>query len=358
MSSTGTRVVPTLTEVLDEQRLSKPVSNLSTEAWPSGRRGDEELVPISLDWGDEPAAIEAAGHHADAGGVMTPWQVVQPRSASALPDDTPFIDLSIDVAPVQAPALDAQVLDVFALPPSLASETVGSADPAWPATELEAAPPWAAEPGLSVPHALAALLQPVGDDGVADEAAASASRATVAPTALAGEALEASALGAMEPVPPAPEFAPAPAPAVEPAQEAVLPSSTAVPVEVPASVLNMLAAAGAAAAMAPTTPVPTSAGLPGTPATSQALDPGMHAVRQSGEHVPGISEERLQAILQQALDRLLRDELPSALVETLIRLSPQLSESLIESLKPSLHLHVMEALSAESLSSHEGRSKA
>ncbi len=108
----------------------------------------------------------------------------------------------------------------------------------------------------------------------------------------------------------------------------------------------------------PATPVPTSAGLAGTPATSQALDPGMHAVRQGGEHVPGISEERLQAILQQALDRLLRDELPSALVETLIRLSPQLSESLIESLKPSLHLHVMEALSAESLSSHEGRSKA
>ena len=355
MSSTGTRVVPTLTEVLDEQRLSKPVSNLSTEAWPSGRRGDEELVPISLDWGDEPAAIEAAGHHADAGGVMTPWQVVQPRSASALPDDTPFIDLSIDVAPVQAPALDAQMLDVFALPPSLAAEPVGSADPAWPATELEEAPPWAAEPGLSVPQALAALLQPVGDDGVA-EAAASASRATVVPTALAGEALAASALSAMEPVPPAPEFAPAPA--VEPAQEAALPPSTAVPVEVPASVLNMLAAAGAAAAMAPTPPLPTSAVLPGAPATSQALDPGMHAVRQGGEHVPGISEERLQAILQQALDRLLRDELPSALVETLIRLSPQLSESLIESLKPSLHLHVMEALSAESLSSYEGRSKA
>ncbi len=357
MSSTGTRVVPTLTEVLDEQRLSKPVSNLSTEAWPSGRRGDEELVPISLDWGDEPAAIEAAGHHADAGGVMTPWQVVQPRSGSVLPDDTPFIDLSIDVAPVQPPALDAQVLDVFALPPSLAAEPVGNADPAWPAAELEATPPWAAEPGLSVPLAPAALLQPVGDDGVA-EAAASASRATVAPTALAGEALEASALGAVEPVPPSPEFAPAPAPAVEPVQEAALPPSTAVPVEVPASVLNMLAAAGAAAAMAPTPPLPTSAGLPVAPATSQALDPGMHAVRQGGEHVPGISEERLQAILQQALDRLLRDELPSALVETLIRLSPQLSESLIESLKPSLHLHVMEALSAESLSSHEGRSKA
>ena len=122
------------------------------------------------------------------------------------------------------------------------------------------------------------------------------------------------------------------------------------PAEVPASVLNMLAAAAL---------VPSSSPAPHRPSTAfTALDPGTQAVRQGGEHVPGISEERLQAIIQQALDRLLRDELPSALVETLIRLSPQLSESLIESLKPSLHLHVMEALGAEALSSHEGRSKA
>ena len=351
MSSTGTRVVPTLTEVLDEQRLAKPASNLSTEAWQASRRGDEELVPISLDWGDEPAATEAAGQHADAGSVMTPWQVVQPRSGHTLPDDTPFIDLSIDVAPVQAPALDEQMLDVFALTPPLASEPVGKADRAWPAAELEVPPPSAADVGVPSPQAPAAL-QPAGDREVADPAA-------FAPTGLTAKALEAGALAAVEPV------VPAPAPAVEAARElAALPSPAAVPVEVPvevpAAVLNVLAAAGAAAAMVPlpSGPAPMNTGLSGAPATSPALDPGMHAVRQGGEHVPGISEERLQAVIQQALDRLLRDELPSALVETLIRLSPQLSESLIESLKPSLHLHVMEALSAETLSPHEGRSKA
>ncbi len=227
MSSTGTRVVPTLTEILDEQRLAKSSSNLSTEGWLSGRLGDEEIVPISLDWGEAAAASEPG--QAEEGAVMTPWQVVQPRTGADAAE-TPFIDLSIDVAPVRPPALHEQVLEVYAPLPSIAAASA------------------------------AAIKSP--EPGVNDD-----------------------------PLPLPPEVPPSPAAGV--------------------------------------------------------LDPGASAVRQGSEHGAGISEERLQAILQQALDRLLRDELPSALVETLIRMSPQLTESLIESLKPSLHLHVMEALSAE-----------
>ncbi|MBB2485532.1 hypothetical protein H5407_09875 [Mitsuaria sp. WAJ17] len=356
MSSTGTRVVPTLTEVLDEQRLSKPASNLSTEAWPSSRRGDEELVPISLDWGDETATPEATGPAADAGGVMTPWQVVQPRAASGFTDDAPFIDLSIDVAPVQAPALHDQMLDVFALPPASASDMPPSAAIAWPSADLEMPLPAADGPGPAVDAYAAALhaAEVMGEPALAQLPPALTETGPAPLTDTAGDLV-------VEAVAPAPAGDTAVPVAEAAAASAGMPAAVpvempvAAPAEVPAAVLNILAAAGAAAALAPSS---MARAHHGTQASSPALDPGMHAVRQGGEHVPGISEERLQAILQQALDRLLRDELPSALVETLIRLSPQLSESLIESLKPSLHLHVMEALSAEALSSHEGRPKA
>ncbi len=232
MSSTGTRVVPTLTEVLDEQRLAKSPSGLSTEGWQHSRLGDEEIVPISLDWGEDSSASDPAHTQPEDGGVMTPWQVVQPRPAAADAGELPFIDLSIAVAPVRPPALHEQVLEVYAPAPS--------------ASSVDAGP-------VALPQAQAPGPDPV-------QAVASAA------------------------------------------------------------------------------------------SSSAELDPGTTAVRQGNGHVPGISDERLQAILEQALDRLLRDELPSALVETLIRMSPQLSESLIESLKPSLHLHVMEALSAEAVS--------
>lgn len=319
MNSSGTRVVPTLTEVLDEQRLSKPVSSLGTEAWLDSRRADEDLVPISLDWGDEAPAAESAAPIHDAEAPMTPWQVVQP-GASALPsDDVPFIDLSIDVAPVQAPALHEQVLEVFALPPQAAvpasvPEAASTAEPDAPADGLLAEPPPEMPSGHDESAALA-TAEPAAAQGLpaASQAVAGGAEAAVEQV-LAGSPVAAAA--AYTPV--------------------------------PASVLNMLAAADAASmAPAPSFAPPHSLQPP--------LDPGRDAVRQGGEHVPGISEERLQAIIQQALDRLLRDELPSALVETLIRMSPQLSESLIESLKPSLHLHVLEALSAEPLAPQEGR---
>lgn len=268
MSSTGTRVVPTLTEVLDEQRLAKAPSQSVSEGWHDSRPGDETFVPISLDWGDEALAGETAEVMAEEGGVMTPWQVVRPRSAEATQGEAPFIDLSIDVAPVSPPALHQQVLEVYAPLPAISAASVDA---------------------LGVPEAVAGL---------------------------------ACAEAVSDPMP-SPSFELAGPPAAAPA--------------VPA-------AAATALLVQPD-------GL-----SSPVLDPGTSAVRQGVAHVPGISEERLQLILQQALDRLLRDELPSALVETLIRLSPQLSESLIESLKPSLHLHVMEALNAEPSPAPEGRS--
>lgn len=339
MNSSGTRVVPTLTEVLDEQRLSKPASNLGTEAWLDSRRADEEIVPISLDWGDGTPATEAAAPTQETDALMTPWQVVEPAVPALPSDDAPFIDLSIDVAPVRAPALHEQVLEVFALPPQ-----------------------------ASVPDSVPA---PVPDATLlaAPEASADADAAGEPAEAQAAQSIEwppGPVTGAGWPaVEPAPELglsllpqpqADSPIEGMPSAETAVdLPVADAVTAAaaayapVPAAVLNMLAAANAAAAMAPATSAPT------TQRPLASLDPGRDAVRQGGELVPGLSEERLQAIIQQALDRLLRDELPSALVETLIRLSPQLSESLIESLKPSLHLHVLEALSAESLAPQEGR---
>lgn len=317
MNSSGTRVVPTLTEVLDEQRLSKPVSKPGAEAWLDSRRADEDLVPISLDWGDEAPTADPATPVRDAEAAMTPWQIVQPRTPALPGDDAPFIDLSIDVAPVQAPALHAQVLEVFALPPQAAV----------PASAPEAAS--AAEPDAPAGGPLAELPPEVSsehDEAVAFATPAAAQGLPVLPQAVTGCAEAAADL----------------------AVTGSVAAAAAAYTPVPASVLNMLAAAGAASmAPAPSFAQPHSLQSP--------LDPGRDAVRQGGEHVPGISEERLQAIIQQALDRLLRDELPSALVETLIRLSPQLSESLIESLKPSLHLHVLEALSAEPPAPQEGR---
>jgi hypothetical protein len=326
MNSSGTRVVPTLTEVLDEQRLSRPASNLGTEPWLDSRLADEDLVPISLDWGDEPAAAEATAAGPGAEALITPWQIVEPAAAALPGDDASFIDLSIDVAPVRAPALDAQVLEVFARPPQ-AAELPAMPDTAQGASDEASAdvpavplPEWT--PGAAAPVERASVL-PASEPGLPALAQL--------PEPAATEAL----------APPLPDMVDMAA-----AAAAIQPAPVHAPV--PAAVLNMLAAADAAS-MAPAVP----ASLHLTPAAP--LDPGRDAVRQGGEHVPGLSEERLQAIIQQALDRLLRDELPSALVETLIRLSPQLSESLIESLKPSLHLHVLEALSAEPLAPQEGR---
>lgn len=339
MSSTGTRVVPTLTEVLDEQRLSKPSSNLSTETWQDSRPGDEELVPISLDWGDEPALVDPADETTTAGDVMTPWHVVQPR-VPELPGDAPFIDLSIDVAPVRPPALHEQVLEVYAPLPVLSDDRGPSLD----AGLLSAVPVGELPVARS-----SAEAQPVAADAASQEQ--TMARDELAPWSAEFAASEVSGT------------APSDAPAVQ--SLAALPalgalgalggSRDAVALPAPAAVLST--GGRDTPRVEPAEPCEVALQPVLRPDSPPALlDPGAQAVRQGSEHVPGISEERLQFILQQALDRLLRDELPSALVETLIRMSPQLSESLIESLKPSLHLHVLEALSAEPVTLPEARS--
>ena len=380
MSSNGTRVVPTLTEVLDEQRLGRPAGGLNPSGGQDRRPMHDELVPISLDWGDEPAAADDTAAHGD---VMTPWQVVRPRDPLAAPDDAPFIDLSIDVAPVQAPDVSTQVLDVYpTLPasPVLASASLrplsadgapvppdlavfaGADDPAAPLPPLAPSPDL---PDLVLDLApLTALdLEPPAVEVLHEEFVES-----VQPPNAFSDIQDIPAFLRVAPQAvgePVPEPMPALVPELVPEPAAMVEETAAeVPVEVPVNVPTEPAPAFAAVARAPVvvpepTPEATVPPVHGSTAAPDALppplDPGTLAVRQTGAHLPGVSEERLQAIIQEALDRLLRDELPSALVETLIRLSPQLSESLIESLKPSLHLHVMEALGAEALGTPDGR---
>lgn len=443
MSSTGTRVVPTLTEVLDEHRLGKPAAGLSAVAGQERRTGPEDLVPIRLDWGDAP---EEAGAPAE-GDVMTPWQVVRSRDVPVTADDVPFIDLSIDVAPVQAPDPHSQalqafptwtpdsrdsgaglrpftaaalageagsgdaddvlgglaplpvlepmpelVLDLAPLQPSVAEaladvvlheEFVESVQPLTAFTgalpDLLSRPPLPASPtpATSTPASMSSALPEAPEPSRGEDVALRAGMDRAAPSALLddGPATDAPAIEwpiepmaptsdgvsvqatvqstveetveqTVEAPPPLQNIPPAVAPELQPVA-----ATLAEPLGAPPLVaVSESAAPVHAGTSTPLRPIETPVAVP-----VAAVDPGTLAVRQAGEHVPGISEERLQAILQEALDRLLRDELPSALVETLIRLSPQLSESLIESLKPSLHLHVMEALSAESLGTPDGR---
>lgn len=449
MSPTGTRVVPTLTEVLDEQRLGRSATGLSTEAWPGQRASQDDLVPISLDWGDEPASL--AGATPEPGDVMTPWQVVPPRDPSASLGDAHFIDLSIDVAPVQPPPLHAQVLDVYATPsenldalPAVLEgtarrETAPAGDVGAPEApfrfgdaEAEAASlkplslddlaraypqhavaaavenlrafdpslPLLAEAGPDLALDLSGdlpLVAPSGADPQAfakPEASAAADVGEGLPALVTVEQPELDRL-AQNPMPTAPiEDAPAPVLSVatsaerdegmleeafedtvesfgealdgsfdealdptlgekpEDFFEAKSPASTATtePVSLTAELTAPARSDAAASALAPLE-------SPQAPVAAIAppVDPGTLAVRQGSAQGHGVSEERLQAIIDKALDRLLRDELPSALVETLIRLSPQLSESLIESLKPSLHLHVVEALAKEARIAPESR---
>ncbi|MDL5033889.1 hypothetical protein QRD43_18415 [Pelomonas sp. APW6] len=371
MSSNGTRVVPTLTEVLDEQRLGRPVGGLNPPGGQDRRPMHDELVPISLDWGDEPAPADDTAGHGESD-VMTPWQLVRPRDPLAPPDDAPFIDLSIDVAPVQAPDVSTQVLDVYptlpsspvlasaslrpltadgaAVPPDL-STAAGADDPAAPL------PPLAPSPDLPELVLDLSPLTPLDLEPPAVEQVHEEFVESVQPP------------GAFTDLPDIPAFLRAAPPAVAEPASLPLPERWAeaeepevgVPAEPPPARIATDTAPAVVATPAPdaiTPPVHVVAAPPAAPTEATLpppLDPGTLAVRQTGVHLPGVSEERLQAIIQEALDRLLRDELPSALVETLIRLSPQLSESLIESLKPSLHLHVMEALGAESLGASDGR---
>ncbi len=386
MSSNGTRVVPTLTEVLDEQRLGRPAGGLNPSGGPDRRPLHDELVPISLDWGDEPTSADDAAVHGE-GDVMTPWQVVRPRDPLAAPDDAPFIDLSIDVAPVQAPDLQTQVLDVYpTLPssPALASASLRPlmADGADGTDAGDGAPNLAALSASVVGHDPAAPLPPLAPSPDLPDLVLDLSPLTaldIEPPAV--EIVHEEFVESVQPpvaVTDIPAFLRVAPPAVaEPTMPAPMPVPMPLHVAVSADVsadassedsadqpVEEIAEPPPALVTLAAAPVVTAGSVPTSPAAADGgahpppLDPGTLAVRQTGGHLPGVSEERLQAIIQEALDRLLRDELPSALVETLIRLSPQLSESLIESLKPSLHLHVMEALGAESLGTPDGRPQA
>lgn len=459
MSPTGTRVVPTLTEVLDEQRLGRSATGLSTEAWPGQRASQEDLVPISLDWGDEPSA--PASEAAEPGDVMTPWQVVPPRDPAASLGDVHFIDLSIDVAPVQPPPLHAQVLDVYAQPSesldSLPAVLDGFATPETPpaadagapdapfrfgdaeaeaaslkplslddlaraypqhtvaaalqslrafdstlpllaetgsdlALDLSAEAPLSAAPeaismqqGAVAPDAeeglpallavaqpdLDRLLQSPAQRAVSTPAAVIADELVHRPTPVANaEPIDAAveeSVGAPPEEPSEPPFEPPFEDTVEEFEKAfgnACDDGAEGSVE-PSPGMAARVLSGPVVREAPQVlPDPPGGHAVATPQAAASapgvvipspVDPGTLAVRQGHGAAHGVSEERLQAIVDKALDRLLRDELPSALVETLIRLSPQLSESLIESLKPSLHLHVMEALAREPLGAAEPR---